>query len=206
MKLEIFKNDKKMIIKSANSLEEVIKYFRFAKKGLKLSPNHPRNSNYYEKQFAIASDLLLAAYIGDQLIGVILGGLETSQVLIGEFYIDPKHQRQGIGSQMLQKMEANILKHGIHRIYLGAKQEVEGFYIKNNYSSTLFVQFYGNDSKEKMKSLIEQYSNYSIIWKQDNPNDSKVVFQTKGLDKEIVSSIKKNYPEANTTYLFTKDL
>lgn len=195
-----------MLIKSANSQEDIIKYFRFVKKGLKISPNHPRNSDFYIKQFLVASDLLLAAYIENRLIGVILGTLETNKVLIGEFYITPKYRKQGMGSQMLKKIENNTLKHGIHRIYLGAKQEVEGFYIKNNYSSTLFVQFYGNDSKEKMKSLIEQYSNYSIIWKQDNPNDSKVVFQTRGIDKKIMSSIKKNYPEANTTYLFTKDL
>lgn len=195
-----------MIIKSANSLEEVIKYFRFAKKGLKLSPNHPRNSNYYEKQFAIASDLLLAAYIGDQLIGVILGGLETSQVLIGEFYIDPKHQRQGIGSQMLQKMEANILKHGIHRIYLGADPKAEGFYLKNNYSPKLFIQLSGNGSKERMNSLIGQYPNYTITWRQNYSDDSKIIFQTKGLDKELQSNINKAYPEANTIYLFMKDL
>ncbi len=196
----------KITIKSAGTLEDAIKFFRFAKKGQKLSSNHPRNEGYYIKQFKTAPDLLLAAYIGHQLIGVILGGLEKKRVLIGEFYIDSKYQKRGFGSQMLYEMEVNVLRHGIRHIYLGADPKAEDFYLKNNYLPELFVQLNTNGSESEVDNLIKQYSDHPIIWRQDDIDGSKVIFQTKGLDKKFESSIARTCPEANIIYLFVKDL
>lgn len=196
----------KITIKSAGTLEDAIRFFRFAKKGLKLSSNHPRNEDYYIKQFNVAPDLLLGTCIDHQLIGVILGGLEKRRVLIGEFYIDSKYQKQGLGSQMLYKMEENTLRHGIRHIYLGADPKAEGFYLKNNYLPELFVQLNTSGSRSKVDGLIKQYSDHPVVWRQNGIDGSKVIFQTKGLDKKFESSVAKTYPEANIIYLFVKNL
>lgn len=193
-------------IRHASSLVEAIEYFQFAKIGQKLSENHPRNEKYYVEQFSIAPDLLLAAYINNQLIGVLLGSLETDKVLIGEFYVGKTYQKQGIGSQILHAIEVNVIKRDIHHIYLGADSKAEGFYLKNNYAPELFVQFIGKNQKVTMDGLIRQYSNYLVIWRQDKQNSSKVIFQTNSLNKELQDDIHRTFPKAKTTYLFTKNL
>lgn len=193
-------------IRHATSLVEVIKYFQFAKIGQKLSKNHPRNEKYYAKQFLIAPDLLLAAYMNNQLIGVLLGSLETDKVLIGEFYIEKTYQKQGIGSQILRAMEANVIKRNIRHVYLGANPKAEGFYLKNNYTPELFVEFIGNNQKVKMDELIRRHSNYHVTWRQDKHNRSKAIFQTNSLNKELQDDLQKTFPTAKTIYLFTKDL
>lgn len=196
----------KNTIRSANSSKEAIKFFKFAKKGQKLPSDHLRNENYYRKQFALAPDLLLASFIDDQLIGVILAGLEINQILIGEFYVDSKYRKRGIGSQLLQQIEINALKHGVHYIYLGADPKSEGFYLKNNYKPELFIQFQGKDSKNWMDDLTEKYQDLFVIWRQNNLDSSKMIIKTDGLDKKLQLNINKSYPKANTVYLFNKKL
>ena len=195
-----------VVIRSASTKEKAVQFFRFAKKGQKLPADHPRNEVYYTRQHAIAPDLLLGAYDNNELIGVLLGGLETNQVLIGEFYILPKYQKQGIGRQMLRRIEANILKYGVHRVYLGADPAAEIFYLKNDYTPELFVQITGNNARTDIESLVTTFSAYTVIWTQDLENTSKVVFKTNGIDKELQEQVREQYPEANTVYLFEKDL
>jgi len=103
-------------------------------------------------------------------------------------------------------MEANILKHGVHHVYVGAKSTAEIFYLKNKYTPDLFVQITGNNAREDIENLITMFSAYKVIWRQDLENTSKVIFQTNGIDKELQEQVKKQYPEANTVYLFAKDL
>ena len=57
-----------------------------------------------------------------------------------------------------------------------------------------------------IENLITMFSACKVVWRQDLENTSKVIFQTNGIDKELQEQVRKQYPEANTVYLFAKDL
>jgi GNAT superfamily N-acetyltransferase len=65
-----------------------------------------------------------------------MGIPKKEQVKIRQMLVIPEHQKQGIGSLLLEQIEEVFLKLGVNYFYLHSRQESLGFYQKNGYIPT----------------------------------------------------------------------
>jgi len=87
------------------------------------------------------------------LANLPIGGVSFCTWLL----VDPMHQRQGIGSQLIMYWEQFELNKGAHRLCLYTKKKNLGFYNKLGYSQVSFMEkaWWGNDAYTMSKLLCE---------------------------------------------------
>ena len=76
---------------------------------------------------------------GDRIIAAMHGNVESwyhrFHFNLKEMYVDPKHQRSGIGTLLLTRMRNDLKERGVIGVYLftSSKKGISTFYQKNGY-------------------------------------------------------------------------
>ncbi len=78
--------------------------------------------------------IILGAYIGDKLVGILDGEIPFCGVsLLCWLMVEKKYQRQGIGKALLKYYENTLKRSGGHSIYLYADKRNKELYLKLGY-------------------------------------------------------------------------
>ena len=104
-----------------------------------LAPTAPHNdpaTNIRKKQ-EVTDDLFFVATLEERVVGTVMGGYDGHRGWIYSVAVDPACQRQGIGSALLNHVEAALIQRGALKINLqvrSANTEVIAFYAKLGYA------------------------------------------------------------------------
>ncbi len=71
-----------------------------------------------EKKLQRDPDLFLIAEVGDELVGTVIGGFDGRRGMVYHLAVDARFQRQGIGSRLMNELEARLRRKGCIRCYL----------------------------------------------------------------------------------------
>lgn len=197
-----------MRIVQIESIDDLSKAYKFVQSELLGNNQHTRDLDFYIKVYQEKPDLLIKAIDQhNQIIGVILGSVEDNHVLIGELVVASDHRGRGLGTNLLEALEDKTRNLGINALLLGAREEAENFYLKNDYQPKLFVQINQKEFFSKLDNLLQFLpANYRVTWKEKNENVYKVIIETYNLDKGLENTIRKELKKAHTQYLFTKQI
>ena len=72
------------------------------------------------------------ATIQDMVMGYCALDLDTGEV--GGPYVRPDHGREGIGSRLLESIEAYASEHQVHHVFAESPANVSGFFMRNEFS------------------------------------------------------------------------
>ena len=189
-------------LSSPKSKTEVQEAYNFVKSILEFSENHPRSLDFYLNVFKKDPKYIVIAKDGDKIIGAILSSDENEDtLLIGELAVDEKYRKAGVGTSLVKKIEQNAIKLNKKTVSLGAQEPSENFYFKMGYTPRLFIQLTGNNRIEEIKKYVSD----KIVWANTGDGFSKVIVETKGIDKKIQKNISEK-TGAHTQYLFSKSV
>jgi len=169
-----------------------------------LNPEKKRRYRpYYKilKNYKREPSLFIGAYDKNRIIGVAFGHIIKNRILLGEMAVLEEYRNKGIGKKILKKIEQNSKKLNKKYIELGALDNAEKFYLKQNYKPIIFVQIYP-------KNILKNYNhlNYKII-KETNYVDSKRFYiEVKRYDPKLKEKIDKEFKAYDVIYLFRKYL
>ena len=71
-----------------------------------------------QKKLARDPDLFLVAEKDGRLVGAVLGGFDGRRGLVYHLAVEPEERRQGIGSALMDELEARLRQKGCRRYYL----------------------------------------------------------------------------------------
>ena len=179
---------------------EVRDAYNFVKNILKFSKDHPRSLDFYLNIYQKNPRYIVIAKNENEIIGAILSSDENEDtLLIGELAVDEKYRKAGVGTSLVKQLEQNSIKLNKKEISLGAQETSENFYLKMGYTPRLFIQLTGNNKINKIKNNIPD----RVVWENTGDGFSKVIVETKGMDKELQKYISEK-TGAHTQYLFSK--
>lgn len=82
---------------------------------------------------------VLAQDEAGEVLGGAVGWLTVGWLYVDMLWVDERHRHTGLGSELLGKLEALAVEHGVRRARLNtASWQARGFYEKNGY--TVFAQ------------------------------------------------------------------
>jgi len=181
---------------------EVRDAYNFVKNILKFSKDHPRSLDFYLNIYQKNPRYIVIAKNENEIIGAILSSDENEDtLLIGELAVDEKYRKAGVGTSLVKQLEQNSIKLNKKEISLGAQETSENFYLKMGYTPRLFIQLTGNNRLDEIKKYIPN----RIVWENTGDGFSKVIVETKGIDKKLQKSISEK-TGAHTQYLFIKSV
>ena len=88
-------------------------------------------------KLAFEPDMLFVATLEARVVGTVMGGYDGHRGWIYSVAVDPDCQRQGIGSALLQHVEAALIQRGCLKINLqvrASNAQVIAFYAKLGYA------------------------------------------------------------------------
>ena len=71
----------------------------------------------------IKSTTVLKACVGDALVGSVRARLAEQTCLVGRLFVEPLHQRQGIGGALLAAIEAQFASAAVFELFTGSRSE-----------------------------------------------------------------------------------
>ena len=71
----------------------------------------------------IESTTVLKACVGDALVGSVRARLAEQTCLVGRLFVEPLHQRQGIGGALLAAIEAQFASAAVFELFTGSRSE-----------------------------------------------------------------------------------
>jgi GNAT superfamily N-acetyltransferase len=168
-----------------------------------LNPNKKkryRTFGFIKKNYEKAPSLFLGAYIKEKLIGIIFGYKIKKKILIGEFAVLEKYRNKSVGKKLLDNFEKNAKKLNQNYIEVGAFENAERFYIKNNYTPIAFAQIYH-------KNVPKNYNEIGLkIIKETNYKDAKRLWIKIEYNNKNKKYIKEKLNAYNVIYLFIKNI
>jgi GNAT superfamily N-acetyltransferase len=87
-----------------------------------------------------------------ELSGKVVGFSSIQKHEVSALYVHPDHQNKGIGSKLLARVEAEAIRHGIHRLTLFASMNSRQFYESHGYRVIREMLYPLNDG-ESMTTL-----------------------------------------------------
>ena len=78
--------------------------------------NDPLSS--LERKLVVDSDLLLVAVVDDVVVGTVMGGYDGHRGWIYSLAVLPEYRKQGIGSALIQEVEARLKLRGCMKVNL----------------------------------------------------------------------------------------
>jgi ribosomal protein S18 acetylase RimI-like enzyme len=84
--------------------------------GLVVAWNDPEKD--IQRKLAVNPELFLVALVDDTLVGTVMGGYEGHRGWINYMAVLPDHQGKGIGRQLIEQTESNLLALGCPKINL----------------------------------------------------------------------------------------
>lgn len=196
-----------MNIRHPQSVEELKEMYDFVAKILDLKNDHIRNLDFYKNVFYQYPEYLIYTEEDTKLSGVLLATpQDENSLLIGELAVSDESRGSGIGSLLLDKIEKVALGNGKKSILLGARDIAEKFYLKHKYKPLLFIQLEGGNRLKELEKFVKQYApGYEITWKSKDNTFSKIIIDTKTIDKTLQGKANK-LNKSHTQYLFSKNL
>lgn len=150
------------------------------------------------------NDLMLYAEADKDVVGIVFGRAEENgSITVGPVATAPGFRRRGLAREMMFLLEKRALKHGIHRLALGAVQSAEGFYIKCGYTPFLFIQAKSPYNLKDMRTL---NSKYREVLSYDDGADIRLMLATDGIDRELKNLYDITFPGCSTQTVFIKNI
>ncbi len=90
-----------------------------------------------DRKLKVDPELFLVALLNEKLVATVMGGYDGHRGWINYLATDPEHRNLGIARQLVQHLEAELLKRGCPKINLQIRtenQEVRAFYEHLGYS------------------------------------------------------------------------
>jgi GNAT superfamily N-acetyltransferase len=189
-------------IKTVQTLDQLKRVWSFAAPLLGL-PTGKHTLEYYTEQFAKTAQLLVFAERGNPICGCILASLEGDHVLVGPVAVAGDSRRMGIGTAMMEQVEARAGEMGCRTLILGAREDAEPFYLSRGFQPNLFIQLPEPDSVARLKSLNE---GYDVVWEAQQEGWSKLMLRTPKINKSLQRKYEREFPACTTQYVFVKHL
>jgi ribosomal protein S18 acetylase RimI-like enzyme len=101
-----------------------------------------------EKKVARDPDLFLVAECADRIIGSVIGGYDGRRGLIYHLAVSAALRGQGIGSQLMDEVEARLRRKGCLKCYLlvtNDNHEVEDYYRNRGWQHMDSVHLFGKE-------------------------------------------------------------
>lgn len=101
-----------------------------------------------EKKFQRDPDLFLVAECDQKIIGAVLGGFDGRRGMIYHLAVNASFQGQGIGSQLMDEVEARLRGKGCLKSYLlvtSDNTEVEAYYQNRGWYHMDTIHLFGKD-------------------------------------------------------------
>ncbi|MEE9152214.1 MAG: GNAT family N-acetyltransferase [Thermoplasmata archaeon] len=95
---------------SLDSYDSIISLWESAR--LPFKPEGRNNRDEMKKEFERHPDLVLGAFEGKELIGVILGTDDGRKGWINRLAVVPKYRRRGVGIELINALERALKKRG----------------------------------------------------------------------------------------------
>jgi ribosomal protein S18 acetylase RimI-like enzyme len=95
------------------------------------APAHNNPASDIKTKRAVQPELFLIALHGDQLVGTAMAGFDGHRGWVYYLGVDPDHQRRGIGTMLMKRVEAKLLGLGCSKLNLQIRAdnaEVQAFY------------------------------------------------------------------------------
>jgi len=194
-------------IKSLNNEDDLEDAFEFVKKELDLEPDHPRDLNFYKKQFSTYPQFLIYAEHMSEKVGVLLAlPNDEDSVLIGELAVLETYRGKGVGSKLIREIEDRARAFKKKSILLGALGKADNFYLKNGNKPMLFIELSGVNRLEELKTFSKENNcEDNITWEENTLESSKIIIKTNFVDKDLQYKAEK-ISNSHAQYLFSKDL
>lgn len=100
-----------------------------------------------EKKVRHAPDLFLLAESGSRLVGTVIGGYDGRRGLVYHLAVDEEFRGQGIGTLLMDEIEARLKAKGCRKAYLLVKQgnSAAEMYEKRGWSEMTNVRLFGKN-------------------------------------------------------------
>ncbi len=125
-----------MIIKEYTPEYENAVIELWQKCGLNRPWNNPKLD--IERKVKVNPELFLIGLIDGEIVAVVMGGYDGHRGWIHYLAVDPSHQRQGLGRQMMAAIERKLLDTGCPKINLQVRvdnDDVVAFYENIGYTT-----------------------------------------------------------------------
>lgn len=115
-------------------------------KGIKIGrSDEPRE---IEKKLQRDPDLFLVAEAGDEIVGTVIGGFDGRRGLIYHLAVHAAYRGQGVGSRLMDEVQARLRAKGCIRCYLHVttdNREAVQYYEKRGWRLMDYVYTFGKD-------------------------------------------------------------
>ena len=101
-----------------------------------------------EKKVARDPDLFLVAEAEDRIVGSVIGGYDGRRGIIYHLAVSAAFRNQGIGSRLMEEVEARLRDKGCLKSYLLVtedNQEVESYYRSRGWQPMDTVRLFGKE-------------------------------------------------------------
>lgn len=119
---------------------------------------NPWSLDFFKLMFYSNPDLFLLAIFKDNLVGYIVGNIESQKHNlktkklghIMNIAVIPRFRKQGIGSLLIKALEKRLLKKGVYLTYLEVRESnliAQKFYSNRGYvKSNIIHRYYGDEN------------------------------------------------------------
>jgi ribosomal protein S18 acetylase RimI-like enzyme len=93
-------------------------------------------------------DLFLVAYVPNKIVGTVMGGFDGRRGMIYHLAVLEDYRGQGIGAELMDRLEEGLRKKGCRRCYLLVTQENHDairFYEDRGWQQMNYLYAYGKD-------------------------------------------------------------
>ena len=101
-----------------------------------------------EKKLARDPDLFLVAECEGKIVGSVIGGYDGRRGMVYHLAVDPSFRGQGVGSQLMDDVEARLRARGCLKSYLLVAEDnhdVDAFYKKQGWKHMDTVHLFGKE-------------------------------------------------------------
>lgn len=157
------------------------------------------------KAHAKHPEYLLGCFDGKEFCGAIFGLDQKTDLFVGELAIEAKFRGKSIGKKLMKEIEKRARASHKRKIYLGARDGAEEFYIKLGYKPLLFIQLHKKNKPLNFNALLKQYNVRNVKERKEGRElDIKVTLEVSKVDKDLQKRVEKEFNAYNTLFLFEK--
>lgn len=125
--------------------ETVLRLWQNAGDGIGIGPSDQPEE--IEKKVRQAPDLFLLAEFGSRIIGTVIGGYDGRRGMVYHLAVDAEFRGRGIGTLLMNEIEARLRAKGCRKAYLLVKQgnSAAEMYEKRGWSEMTHVRLFGKN-------------------------------------------------------------
>ncbi len=100
-----------------------------------------------EKKFRYSPDLFILAESDSRIIGTVIGGYDGRRGMVYHLAVEESFRGQGIGTLLMDEIEARLRQKGCLKAYLLVKQgnSVAEMYEKRGWNEMTYVRLFGKN-------------------------------------------------------------